>query len=219
MKDSSSSESKRSDPSKKKLETSTRSSSDKKEQDPYDLDSLKTVIKKLSNEIVDLKRNSGEGSLNSNRGYYRPPFRRHVQNSSNNHNPPAEGLNIEELKEILTTILARIESEEKQEIRPESESGDVLDDEEDKPPEMINHFASSQHGEDLDLEVESVHVNQHPYNTRSRDATKTASTSQNTNPPSKSKDTVTKQNDQVPGPKTVDHNQKNLQVLSWIMTQ
>ena len=68
---------------------------------------------------------------------------------------------IDELKEILTSLLARTESEEKQETILEAESGDAFEDEEDKPPGMINHFASSQHGEDLDLEVEFVHVNQH----------------------------------------------------------
>lgn len=69
---------------------------------------MKNVIKKLSNEIVDLKKNSGEGS--SNKGYYRPPFRKPFQNPGNNQNPPSEGLNIVELKEILTALLVGTES-------------------------------------------------------------------------------------------------------------
>ncbi|MDO5304888.1 MAG: retrotransposon gag domain-containing protein [bacterium] len=209
LKDTSSSENKKSDFSKKKVESSSKPSSDKKEKehDPYEFDSLKNVIKKLSNEIVDLKKNSGEGP--SNRGYYRPPFRKPFQNPGNNQNPPSEGLNADELREILTALLAGTESDERQETRPKDGSGDACEDEEDKPPGMINHFD----GEDLDVEVESVYTNQHPYNTRSKDATKTASTSQSKDPAPKTKDAVNKQKDYSSGPKTVDDSQKALQIF------
>ena len=44
--------------------TKTAASSDKKGQDALDLDSLQRVIKKLSNEIIDLKKGTSENTPN-----------------------------------------------------------------------------------------------------------------------------------------------------------
>jgi len=124
-------------------------------------------------------------------------------------------LNVDELKYILTTLIIGTNSEEKQGNEPKTESGDTLEEEGGKPPEMINRFSTSQHGEDLDLEVESIHVNQHPYNTRSKDMVKnhkTPSSSQTKDVVPKSKDIVSKQKDHTGEPKTADNSKKSSQI-------
>jgi hypothetical protein len=44
--------------------TATKTSEEKKDTDSMDMEALQRIVKKLSNEIIDLKKNSGEGSSN-----------------------------------------------------------------------------------------------------------------------------------------------------------
>jgi hypothetical protein len=81
--------------SKKKIEILTKLPSNKKDQEPIDMESLQKAFQNLSNQIVDLKRVADEGS--SSKGTYRPPFRRLLTNPPNRSTPPAEGLNFEGL--------------------------------------------------------------------------------------------------------------------------
>lgn len=83
--------------SRKKSENSNRNNNEKKETDNFDLENLQRVIKKLSNDMIDLKKNNTE--TNQNRGYFRPPFKRNFQNRPPT--PPPEGLNIEEVANVL----------------------------------------------------------------------------------------------------------------------
>jgi len=46
---------------------------EKKDNETFDMDDLHRIIKKLSNDIIDLKRNAGESS--SSRRVWKNPFR------------------------------------------------------------------------------------------------------------------------------------------------
>jgi hypothetical protein len=67
--------------SKKKIEIVTRPPSNNKEKEPFDLESLQKYFKKLSNQVIYLKRSIEEGY--SSKGYYQPPFRRPLLNPPN----------------------------------------------------------------------------------------------------------------------------------------
>jgi hypothetical protein len=43
----------------------SKPSEEKKDYDSMDMESLQRIVKKLSNELIDLKKNGGEGSSNS----------------------------------------------------------------------------------------------------------------------------------------------------------
>ena len=43
--------------------------------DPFNMSDMKKLLQKMSNEMVDLKKNSNENKTN-NRGFERPTFRR-----------------------------------------------------------------------------------------------------------------------------------------------
>jgi hypothetical protein len=70
-----------------------KTTNDKKYKEVVDMDSLRRLIKKLSSDIVDQKKNSGESS--SYRRPWKPPFKR---NSSppNNTSTSLEKIHIEE---------------------------------------------------------------------------------------------------------------------------
>jgi hypothetical protein len=61
------------------------------EKDGVDMESLQRMIKKLSNEIVDMKRNAGEGT--SNQRPYRPFFK--IPPPYKAIEPPPTNLNID----------------------------------------------------------------------------------------------------------------------------
>ena len=49
---------------------------DRKDQDSFDIEGLQRVVKQLSNEIIDLKKNSGEGT--SGRGFFKFRDKRNI---------------------------------------------------------------------------------------------------------------------------------------------
>ena len=64
---------------------------DRNEQDAFDIEGLQRVAKQLSNKIIDLKRNSGEGM--SGRGFLRYLDKKHFP--LRQHHPP-ENINIQD---------------------------------------------------------------------------------------------------------------------------
>ena len=65
---------------------------------------MKKLLQNLSNEMVDLKKNSNENQTN-NRGFARPPFRRPNQPPQNPPPPnPSEGFTSEEIFSILKAL-------------------------------------------------------------------------------------------------------------------
>ena len=56
----------------KRNETTTRANTDKRYTPAFDVEKLQQEIKSLTNEVVILKRNNGEGT--SNRGNFKTPY-------------------------------------------------------------------------------------------------------------------------------------------------
>lgn len=88
--------------SRKKNENPPKNVNEKKEQDNFDMENLQRVINKLSNDMIDMKKKITE--TDQNRGYFRPPFRRNFQNRPPT--PPPEGLNIEEVANVLKALIS-----------------------------------------------------------------------------------------------------------------
>jgi hypothetical protein len=72
LKDNTNPDTEPSSSSKKKIEILTKPPSNKKDQEPIDMENLQKSFQKLSNQVVDLKRVAEEGS--SSKGNYRPLF-------------------------------------------------------------------------------------------------------------------------------------------------
>jgi hypothetical protein len=62
---------------------------------------MQRILKKISNEIADLNKNSGEGS--STRSYFKPPFKKNFP-LKNKTSPPIEGINVEDFVNIFKDI-------------------------------------------------------------------------------------------------------------------
>jgi len=152
--------------SRKKNENPNKNVNDKKEQDNFDMENLQRVIMKLSNDMIDMKKNNTK--TNQNCGYFRPPFRRNFQNRPPN--PPPEGLNIEEVANVLKALISTPDTHDDSNADDCQEEESVERDEEDDPDDphaqTINHFWDL--FEEKDVEVENANVSQHPYNTRNR---------------------------------------------------
>jgi hypothetical protein len=184
LKDNVNAEAESTSSSKKKIEILTRPPPNKKEQEPLDLESLQKAFQKLSNQVIDLKISAEEGS--SSKGNYRPPFRRPLPNPPNRSNLTTEGLNFEGLHHAIQAILdgtdiSVVVPPENQNDADEEETPD----EEDSSPPVFGHLSDSI----FQANFETVHKNQHPYNTRSK--------VQNTSSPEVNKNTISRQSRQV----------------------
>jgi hypothetical protein len=79
----------------------TKPSKDKKDSNSTNMESLHKIFKKLSNEIIDLKKNYGEGSSNPNNFFKFQP-KKEKSTPTNNTNPPSlEGINMEDIVQAL----------------------------------------------------------------------------------------------------------------------
>ena len=129
--------------SRKKTNSPTKNTNpEKKGQDSLDLDSLQRVIKKLSNEIIDLKKGNSESTLNKE-----PPrqlFRRPFQNTATKQTPPSEANSVDEINSFLKLLVSGLETSaenETQSSEHNSENTQNTDNSnEDKPPQVISHF-------------------------------------------------------------------------------
>jgi hypothetical protein len=74
LKESTNNETETSSSSKKKIEMLTRLTQNKTQPESSDLENLTKVFQKLSNQVIDLKRMTGEAS--SSKGPYKPPFQK-----------------------------------------------------------------------------------------------------------------------------------------------
>jgi hypothetical protein len=74
LKDSTSNEAETGSSSKKKIEILPRPTQSKTKPESSDLENLTKVVKKLLNQVIDLKRTTEEAS--SSKGPYKPPFRK-----------------------------------------------------------------------------------------------------------------------------------------------
>ena len=67
------------DKNTKKNNEISKSELDKKDKDPTDMESMQRIIKQLTNEIIDLKNNKGEGNK---------PFKPFLKKKTNTNSPP-----------------------------------------------------------------------------------------------------------------------------------
>jgi hypothetical protein len=88
---------------KGKVSTS-KPSEDKKPYDSMDMESLQRIIKKLSNDLVDLKKGGGEGS-SSQKKLFRFPSKKDKNMPPTNKTTPSqtEGINMEDIVQALQT--------------------------------------------------------------------------------------------------------------------
>ena len=129
--------------SQKKNESSSKTTTpEKKSQDSLDLDSLQRVIKKLSNEIIDLKKGTSE-----NTPAEEPPrqaFRRPFLNTAPRQTPPSEANSVDEINIFLKLLVSGLETSGENETQSSGQisegSQDKDNDTEDKPPQVISHF-------------------------------------------------------------------------------
>jgi ribonuclease HI len=180
LKDSSSNETETVSSSKKKIEILPRPTQNKTQSENSDLENLTKVVQKLSNQVIDLKRSTEEAS--SSKGPYKPPFRKPFP--PNRPNPNPEGLNLESLQCALQTILGAQDDLIPPEI-PQEEVEQETTQEEESSPNIFGHFSDSI----FQANFETVH----PYNTRSKTASKPPAENTTTSPPKPSKSVETKQ--------------------------
>ena len=73
--------------------------------DPFNMFDMKKLLQKMSNEMVDLKKNSNE-SQNNNRGFEMPPFKRPNKPPQNPPPPnPSEGFTLEKIFSVLKSLV------------------------------------------------------------------------------------------------------------------
>jgi len=69
-----------------------------------DMESLHSIIKKLSNDLIDLKKGSGEGSSSQKKIFRFPPKKYKITPPTNKTTPPqTEGINMDYIVQDLQT--------------------------------------------------------------------------------------------------------------------
>jgi hypothetical protein len=92
------------------------------------MESLQNSFQNLSNQVLDMKRATQEGS--SSKGIYQAPFRRPLSNPPNSSTPSAEGLSLEGLHHAIQAIL--IVADNTYDVPPEQQN-DVQNEDEGTP--------------------------------------------------------------------------------------
>jgi len=161
---------------------------EKKETGSFDMESLQRVIKKLADEVIDIKKNNNEH--NQSRGYFRPPFKKNYQDKPSV--PPPESLNVEEVANVLRALMtsAGNQNDQNTEDCPEEIPEEETDEDSPDDPlgDSINHYS---YIFDEAEEAEEVNMSQHPYNTRNHpvqnnDISSTSNQDKNNNIPKNS---------------------------------
>lgn len=71
--------------------TPVKTHTNRRDQDSFDIEGLQRIVKQLSNEIIDLKKNLGEGI--SGRGFFRFPDKKDFPPKQH---PPPDNINIQD---------------------------------------------------------------------------------------------------------------------------
>jgi len=74
--------------------TAIKTPNDKKDHKSIDMEALQRIVKNISNEIIDMKNNYGQGSSNTKK-FFRFPPKKSIP-PTNKTTPPSEGLNGED---------------------------------------------------------------------------------------------------------------------------
>jgi len=83
--------------------TMTKYPDDKKKQESIDMEAFQRIVKKLSNEIIDLKKNCGEGSSNPKKGFEFQPKKLESTPPTTKMTPHSKGTNMEYFVQSLKT--------------------------------------------------------------------------------------------------------------------
>ena len=154
---------------------------DRREQDSFNIEGLQRMVKQLSNEIIDLKKNSGKST--SRRAFFRFPNKKHFPPR---HHPPPENINIQDYaidnlcqahkdnhsKKNFPTLINMFELFTMSQTNPPpSEENRNAENHEDPTDELlINHFwdlCDLFEGEE-ESSLEEIKTAQHSHHTRSK---------------------------------------------------
>ena len=124
--------------SKKKIEILPRPPKTKTQSNSSDLESLHKVVQKLSNRVIDLRRSYEEAY--SNKGSYKPPFRKPFPTNRPNSN--SEGLNLESLQFAIQMILEAHDNLISPEIIEDVAEQEIVEEDE-SSPNIFGHFSDS----------------------------------------------------------------------------
>ena len=103
----------------KRNETNSRTNTNKKDAPAFDVEKLQQAIRSLTNEVVILKRNNGEGT--SNRGNFKTPYRPFTSSNARQNTPPDISTN-EEVFNTIRDVYALPDSSTDQESDDDHES-------------------------------------------------------------------------------------------------
>lgn len=84
--------------------TFTKPHEEKKYQDSIDVEALQIIVRKLSNEIIHMKKNCGEGSTNPNKFFKFQPKKEKSTHPTTKTTPPSEGINMEDFVQALKSL-------------------------------------------------------------------------------------------------------------------
>jgi hypothetical protein len=121
-------------------------SKEKKDINSMDMESLQRIVKKLSNELIYLKKNSGEGSSNpkkffkfqSKKDKSTPPFKKTPS--------PSDGINMEDIVQALQHWAMKNLTESKDEEEGENEQKDQSQEADESPEQQVNYFWDISYG-------------------------------------------------------------------------
>jgi hypothetical protein len=157
--------------SKKKI-LPTQDPTDKKDQDSMDMESLQRIVKKLTNEIVDMKKIIRENI--PTRVFFKTPFRKTIPPTNKNPSP-IEGINMEDIVNVIkpltygeSSLGGQDEEEGEDETNEEDQSGN---DKEDSKLEAYSLWDISHNlfrGDEDDDDVGEMNLYHNAYNTRSK---------------------------------------------------
>ena len=139
---------------RKRNEILARTNTDKKDAPTFDVEKLQQSIRSLTNEVVILKRNNGEGT--SNRGNFKTPYRPFTSSNARQNTPPDISTN-EEVFNTIRDVYALPDSSTDRESDDDHESDQPETEEEtSEDPLLLNfHFwdSSAKEGESSDHSV------------------------------------------------------------------
>jgi len=161
---------KKSSQASKKINGSDNKGTETKERDTTDVEGLHRIIKKLTNTVIDMKRNSGEstsesGGAYNNRKPFKPFYRKKAEGG---HGPlallapPNEGnLNTEELA-LIESILNQEEPIVELELEPEDEEEYQVEEllEEESQINVLWDFYTNENDDDQGDSMAEIHTNE-----------------------------------------------------------
>jgi hypothetical protein len=106
-----------------------------------DMESLQRIVKKLSNEMIDLKKSGGEGSSSQKNFFRFPPKKDKNTPPTNKTNPSQEdGINMEDIFQALQTWATKNMTEVKDEGEEIKEQQEQPQESQETEEQQLNSF-------------------------------------------------------------------------------